>query len=220
MTSDEQSQMHFNLNPIARLFKKNIPATILGILLICALIYIFCPRPKPPITDSIREELVQVAKVNTYEYNFTEILYLDKANNPLNWHNPITSSRYVATIDGTVNIGTNVENMQVRKTKNPDGTIRTVTITVPHAVAEDPNLDPHTLKKYVEDKGIFDIFKPSTDDYNNMEKVAEEKQLQKIKDSGVLKKADTRLVNLLTTFVQQTCGEDVKVNVLFDDSLA
>ena len=63
--------------------------------------------------DSIREEITPVVKLVTYEYNFTQLLSIDEAGNPLGWENPFTSKRYVATIDGKADIGIDADKMKV-----------------------------------------------------------------------------------------------------------
>lgn len=42
--------------------------------------------------DSIREEITPVVKLVTYEYNFTQLLSIDEAGNPLGWENPLRLS--------------------------------------------------------------------------------------------------------------------------------
>lgn len=208
---------------LLRFVKNNLLACLLGIALVISLAgnaHLFLTRNPTTITDdAIRDEVVPIAKLGTYEYNFTELMYLDKANNPIGWKNPVTSSRYLATIDGNVLIGVDAGRMQIETTRNPDDELKSVEITLPHSQAGNPNLYQDTLVKYVEDKGIFDLFKPSTDDLNELLQVAESNQLEKIKASGLLEESDKRVTDLLTAFVKNTYGRDIDVTVSFDDTL-
>lgn len=208
---------------IIRFIKRNLTACVLGLLLVISVgfnLWLFLTRNPTTITDdAIREEVVPIAKLGTYKYNFTELLFLDKANNPIGLKNPITSSRYLATVDGSVLIGVDAENMQVSTSRNAKNELVSVGITLPHSRTENPNLDHDTLIKYVEDKGVFDWFKPSTDDLNELFKVAESNQLEKIEASGLLEESDSRVEDLLTSFIKNTYGQDINVDVNFDDSL-
>ncbi len=208
---------------LLRFVKNNLLACLLGIALVISLAgnaHLFLTRNPTIITDdAIRDEVVPIAKLGTYEYNFTELMYLDKANNPIGWKNPVTSSRYLATIDGDVLIGVDAGRMQIETTRNSDDELKSVEITLPHSQAGNPNLYQDTLVKYVEDKGIFDLFKPSTDDLNELLQVAESNQLEKIKASGLLEESDKRVTDLLTAFVKNTYGRDINVTVSFDDTL-
>lgn len=77
-------------------------------------IWMYLTRNPTTITDdSIREEITPVVKLVTYEYNFTQLLSIDEAGNPLGWENPFTSKRYVATIDGKADIGINADKMKI-----------------------------------------------------------------------------------------------------------
>lgn len=208
---------------IIRFIKTNLIACLLGLALALSLVgnlQLFLTRNPTVITDdAIREEIVPIAKLGTYEYNFTELMYLDKANNPIGWKNPVTSSRYLATIDGDVLIGVDVGKMRIKTTRSLEDEIASISITLPHSQASNPNLYQSTLVKYVEDKGIFDLFKPSTDDLNKLLAVAETNQLEKIEESGLLEESDERVTELLTTFIQNTYGQDIDVRINFDDSL-
>lgn len=208
---------------IIRSIKNNLITYVLGLSLVISVgsnAWLFLTRNPTIITDdAIREEVVPIAKLGTYEYNFTELMFLDKANNPIGWKNPITSSRYLATIDGDVLIGVDVEKMTIKTSRNVEGELTSIQITLPHSQAGNPNLYQDTLVKYVEDKGIFDWFKPSTDDLNELLKVAESNQLEKIEASGLLEESDKRVTELLTSFIKSTYGKDILVDVEFDDSL-
>lgn len=109
--------------------------------------------------------------------------------------------------------------MTIKTSRNVEGELTSIQITLPHSQAGNPNLYQDTLVKYVEDKGIFDWFKPSTDDLNELLKVAESNQLEKIEASGLLEESDKRVTELLTSFIKSTYGKDILVDVEFDDSL-
>lgn len=208
---------------IIRAIGNNLIASLLGLFLALSLIgngYLLITRNPTVITDdSIREEVVPIAKLGTYEYNFTELMHLDKANNPIGWKNPVTSSRYLATIDGDVLIGVDAGKIQIKTSRGIEDELKSIEITLPHSQPENPNLYQDTLVKYVEDKGIFDWFKPGTDDLNELLKIAETNQLEKIKESGLLEESDKRVGDLLTAFVKNTYGQNIDVKVNFDDSL-
>lgn len=69
-----------------------------GLLVVTAVttvgcIWMYLTRNPTTITDdSIREEITPVVKLVTYEYNFTQLLSIDEAGNPLGWENPLRLS--------------------------------------------------------------------------------------------------------------------------------
>lgn len=77
---------------IIRFIKANLIACLLGLVLLVSLswnAHLFLTRNPTVVTDdAIREEIVPIAKLGTYEYDFTELMYLDKANNPIGWKTP------------------------------------------------------------------------------------------------------------------------------------
>lgn len=166
-------------------------------------------------TDSIREEIVPVAKLTTFEYNFTQIMYLSDSNNILNIDNPITTKRYVATIDGTVPIQIDAEQISCEVEANDDGTLKKVSVTMPHSTVGDVYLDHDTLKKYVEENGIFNFFQVSTDDLNALYAQAEKDQTVKAEESGILEKSDERAEGLIENQIKSLHGEDIEVEFEF-----
>lgn len=162
--------------------------------------------------DSIRDEIVPVAKLTTVEYNFTQILFLSDAGNPLNITNPITSKRFVATIDGSIPIQVDVEKLYCEGQYNPDQSLRGLVVHLPHAQAGEVTLYHETAKKYVEDNGFLNLNQVSTDDLNSLYVQAEKEQLAKLESSEVLEQADAQLQSLITAQVQSIHGDDVVVS--------
>lgn len=169
--------------------------------------------------DSIREEITPVVKLVTYEYNFTQLLSIDEAGNPLGWENPFTSKRYVATIDGKADIGIDADKMKIeikRVDMNDENSeVKSVRVTLPHSEITSFSTDPNTLKKYVEDNGFLNWNQVSTDDLNGLLKQAKKEQTKKVEESDMLKESDDRASGLIEKQVKALCGDDVDINVTF-----
>lgn len=166
-------------------------------------------------SDSIREEIVPVAKMTTYEYNFTQVMDLNDPGNPFEFKNPITSKLFVATVEGTSSIGVNTENLTCEPMSGPGGALETVSVTLPHSEILTMDINPDTLKIYA-DEGLFN--KATKEDLNNLYVQAENEQREKIMSSNLLSKSDERISQLITSQIKAAHGEDVKVSVTFIDS--
>ncbi|RHH73645.1 DUF4230 domain-containing protein [Collinsella sp. AM17-1] len=170
--------------------------------------------------DSIREEITPVVKLVTYEYNFTQLLSIDEAGNPLGWENPFTSKRYVATIDGKADIGIDADKMKVTIVRanmaDKNSEVKSVKVILPHSEIASFSTDPNTLKKYVEDNGFLNWNQVSTDDLNTLLKQAKKEQTKKVKESNMLQESDDRACALIEKQVKALCGDDVNVDVAFE----
>lgn len=170
--------------------------------------------------DSIREEITPVVKLVTYEYNFTQLLSIDEAGNPLGWENPFTSKRYVATIDGKADIGIDADKMKVTIVRanmaDKNSKVKSVKVILPHSEITSFSTDPNTLKKYVEDNGFLNWNQVSTDDLNTLLKQAKKEQTKKVKESNMLQESDDRACALIEKQVKALCGDDVNVDVAFE----
>lgn len=170
--------------------------------------------------DSIREEITPVVKLVTYEYNFTQLLSIDEAGNPLGWENPFTSKRYVATIDGKADIGIDADKMKTDIKRvdmnNENSEVKSVKVILPHSEITSFSTDPNTLKKYVEDNGFLNWNQVSTDDLNTLLKQAKKEQTKKVKESNMLQESDDRACALIEKQVKALCGDDVNVDVAFE----
>ncbi len=192
--------------------------TLLCIVLGFSSLYLWLTGDRTVISDdSIREEIVPVAKLTTYEYNFTQVLFLSESGNPLNINNPITTKRYVATIDGSAPIQLDAEQITCRGEYQGDR-LRKVAITMPHSYVGDITLFHETAKKYVEDNGFLNLNQVSTDDLNTLYSQTEKEQRKKLEESSVLKNADERAQELIEAQIHSIHGEDVEVSFDFIDA--
>lgn len=112
-----------------------IIATLLAVLCVGLAglnIYQFAAKDTKHISsDSVREEIVPVAKMTTYEYNFTQIMAIDNSGNPFNIKNPITRKLYVATVDGVTSIGIDTEAIECNSNVTSEGVLKSVSIVLP-----------------------------------------------------------------------------------------
>ena len=86
---------------------------------------------------------------------------------------------------------------------------------MPHSTVGDVYLDHDTLKKYVEENGIFNFFQVSTDDLNALYAQAEKDQTVKAEESGILEKSDERAEGLIENQIKSLHGEDIEVEFEF-----
>lgn len=162
--------------------------------------------------DSIREEIVPVARLAVFDYNFTQVLALSESGNIFNIYNPVTSKRYVATIDGSVPIEVDAERIDVSVTYGGGGELQGVVVTLPHCEVGNFSLDHSTLKEYVTDNGLFNINPVTTVDFNELERQTQEDQRLKLEESGMIDRADERVQDLIRAQIEASHGEDVEVS--------
>lgn len=125
-------------------------------------------------TDAIRAELKEVSKYSAYEFNYTSILYFSDNNKIKNIDIPFTNTKYIATIDGKMNIGIKSNLVDFQEKRNSKGEVEQVTIVIPHSTILDNSTDSETLKEYDYDKNIFNPVK--SDEYNELRVQAEKKK--------------------------------------------
>ena len=199
--------------------KYQLLCVLLGILtIVCAFgcFYFWSTRDMTVISDdSIREEIVPVAKVTTYEYNFTQILFLTDSGNPFGVDNPITSKRYLATIDGSIPLQVDASKIICKATLDSADALKKVKVKLPHSYVGTVALDHSTVKKYVEDNGWLGINSVSSDDFKQLLKQAETDQVKKVKDGGYLDRSDERVCSLIEAQLHAIHGKDVDVSFEF-----
>lgn len=159
--------------------------------------------------ESIREEVVPIAQLSTYEYNFTQILHYSTVNNdnPFAIEIPFSKNNYVASIEGTTTIYTNTEDMIVEPAYTGDGKLAEIKITLPHAEVKQPvALDFSTLYVYEDRNGFLNEI--TDEQKNDLLIKTNEEQVAKVQASGLLNKADYRVQELISTQLKNIYGED------------
>lgn len=163
--------------------------------------------------ESIREEVVPIAQLSTYEYNFTQILHYSTVNNdnPFAIEIPFSKNNYVASIEGTTTIYTNTEDMIVEPAYTGDGKLAEIKITLPHAEVKQPvALDFSTLYVYEDRNGFLNEI--TDEQKNDLLIKTNEEQVAKVQASGLLNKADYRVQELISTQLKNIYGEDVDIS--------
>lgn len=87
-----------------------------------------------------------------------------------------------------------------------DNELKTVTLTVPSASILDVKVDPGSIKYYDEKFAPFNF--DDKEDANRAQKIAEEKAMEELKDSGILEMADKQAQSLLTGILRGVVSED------------
>ena len=160
-------------------------------------------------TDTIREEVKQISKYSAYEFDYTSIIYHSDKNSFMGMDIPLTGNSFIATIDGKMNIGIDAENMQISQETDEDGSVKQVTITVPHSQILDNYTMQDSLKIYDQKNNIFNPVEVA--DYSELLTEAEEKEEQKVLKGDLLQKSDESVKFLLTSHLQAVYGQNVEI---------
>lgn len=167
-------------------------------------------------TYSIREQITEVAQLTTYDYNFTQILYYSSknTNTPFSIEIPFSENKYIATIDGTASVYTDLEQISFEPTYSLFDLLISVDIALPHAQIKEPiALDFSTLNVLEDRNGFLNDI--SNQQKNELLVDTYDTQTEKIKNSGLLEKADERVQELISTQLKNTYGDNVLINFKF-----
>lgn len=156
-----------------------------------------------------------MAKLATYEYNFTQIIHHASTNND-NWFKidlPFSDNKFIATIEGVATIAVDAEQMEIDPVFEGDKLAK-VSIKLPHSKLQQPiALDNGSLQVYEQRDGFFN---PVTlDDYNGLLELTQEEQAAKVQESGLLEQSDERLQELIAHQVHSIYGDDVQIDFSF-----
>lgn len=166
-------------------------------------------------TDAIREELKEISKYSAYEFDYTSILYYSDPNKIKNMDIPFTNTTYIATIEGTMNIGIEGDYVEFTTEKDENGNITKITIKVPKSRILDNYTDSSTLKEYEYKKGAFNPIEPS--EVTELRTNAENKEADKVNNSDILQKSDERIEHLLKSNIRAFLGDDVEIVLEYMD---
>lgn len=163
-------------------------------------------------TESIREEVKKISKYSAYEVNYTTILHFSDKNEieKLGLEIPLTGNRFIATVEGKMNIGINGELVELAEETDAEGNVTVINLKVPHSEIQDNYTIQDTLTIINEKSGIFNPVK--AEDYNALLVKATEEEAIKVSNSDVLQKSDESIQYLLTTHLQTVYGDDVVIN--------
>ena len=159
--------------------------------------------------DAIKEEVREVSKYTAYEFDYTSIVHFSNTKTFQGVNIPLTGNKFIATIDGKMNIGIDADVVDITETKNSDGKVTKIVLTVPHSEIQDNYTMQDTLEIYDETNNIFNPVKIT--DYQELIVETEKKEEKKVQEGDILQQADERIKFLLTVYLQKVYGEDVEI---------
>ena len=159
--------------------------------------------------ESIKEEVKKISRYTAYELNYTQLIMFSDQNEFKGIKIPLTGNRFIATIDGKMNIGINAEKVEFKEISDSEGKITEIELSVPRSEILDNYTIQDSLEIYDEKSNIFNPVKVT--DYNELLVEAESKQEKKIQESDVLQKSDEAVKYLLTSYFEALYGEDVQI---------
>ncbi len=168
--------------------------------------------------DTIKEEVRQISRYSVTEYHYTAIICFSEKNKIYGFEIPLTGNNFIATIDGKMNIGINGDDVAFTETKDAEGKVTQVKLTIPHSEIQDNYTEADSLKIYDEKNNIFNPVKVS--DYNDRIVEAEEIEKKKVLESDIPDQADERVRYLLVSHFQALYGSDVKIICEFQTAAA
>lgn len=174
----------------------------------------------PAEVYSIRQEILPVLKVSTYEYNFTKVLKYSDSNQLFSLDVPFTDNMYIATIEGTAQIGVDLSEddeqyFDVQEETDENGQLTGEVVTLPHSEVLEVALHNDTVEVLYSKDRLFNHV--TTDDFNSLLVDAEQQARDEIEDGDTLEKSDERMEELVVKLVHSLVGDDVTVTVNFVD---
>lgn len=167
---------------------------------------------------SIREEIIPIAQLSTYDYCFTQVLFYTSTNNdnPFRLDIPFSENKYIATIDGQATIFVDAEKITFDPHYNMSNLLADIDIYIPHSEIKQPvMLDHESLKELENRDGFLNEFTEAN--FNDLFIETNQVQVQKIQESGLLQKSDERVQALISTQLRSIYGQDLGINYYFID---
>ncbi|NLY42503.1 MAG: DUF4230 domain-containing protein [Clostridiaceae bacterium] len=167
----------------------------------------FMEKPKEVDTSTIANEMKKIAELATYEYTYTDVVFVkaDKKFNGITL--PLTKTSFLAKYDGYIKAGVNLQDAEIEVNEE----LNEITIKVGKSVILENVVDTDSIEVLDEKSSLFN--KLETQEKIEEINANKKKMEEKIIAGGFLDKADenTRLL-LESTF--KMAGFD-KVNVVF-----
>lgn len=165
-------------------------------------------------TASIEEEVRQISKYSSYEFDYTSVICHSDQNKFMGFDIPLTKNNFIATIEGKISVGIDADRVEFSVQTDSDGNAVSVRIFVPRSKILDNYPIPESLEVYDETNNIFNPVKAS--DYNDLLVKAKEQEEARILESDLLQKSDEAVERLLKSFFRAVYGNDITIDYIYE----
>lgn len=178
--------------------KKAIGGIIAIILFIGIIFYagmLFGSKNESEVTSTtIKNQLVEINELAVYSYEYSKVGKFSDNLTFNGWDIPLTQKSFLITYNGTLKAGVNFKDSQI-EIEN-----RHIYISIPQSEILSHEIDENSIEVYDETNNVFNQI--SINDYKTFAKKEKNKVQKEAISNGILEKADERVKDILTTYLQ------------------
>lgn len=161
--------------------------------------------------EAITEELSTIAEASVLEYDYTNAASWNENEQFLKKVNiPFTSNVLVMMYDGKIKIGADVSQLGVEVTKNGEGDVQKVEVSVPDVQITSHEIDRDSIEFPVEKSSPLNKLKNK--EIDELEETARSEMEENVEKNGTMDEAEKELKKSITGYLQGLYGENVEVN--------
>lgn len=178
--------------------KKAIGGIIAIILFIGVIFYagmLFGSKNESEITSTtIKNQLVEINELAVYSYEYSKVGKFSDNLTFNGWDIPLTQKSFLITYNGTLKAGVNFKESKIEIERD------NIYISIPQSEVLSNEIDENSIEVYDESNNVFNQI--SINDYKTFAKKEKNKVKKEAIANGLLDKADERVQEILTTYLQ------------------
>lgn len=186
--------------------KKAIGGIVAIIIFIAAVFYagmLFGSDHEAEVTSTtIKNQLIEINELAVYSYEYSKVGKFSDNLTFHGWDIPLTQKSFLITYDGVLKAGINFDDAKIKI----DGD--TIDIELPESTVLSHEIDESSIEVYDETNNVFNQI--SINDYKTFATKEKDKNKKEAIANGLLEKADERVKEVLTTYLQSI--PDIKDN--------
>lgn len=156
-------------------------------------------------SSSIINRITSIQELSLIEYHYTSVIGLKSNKSIQEIPIPFTGKSFLATYDGVIKAGIDLEKSKVTITEDA------ISVIIPKARITNHIVDESTLIVYDESKNILNPIK--IEDYNEALKLEKKNMEDKALKNGILSQAEEQAVTLINSILSDIEYEQIAVTV-------
>lgn len=184
-------------------------------IIIIAVIFFFVGKlwpsnenPMKLTSDLLSQQISHISELSTVEYNYTNMGKFENQATFYGWNVPFTIKSFIVSYDGCIKAGIDMNEVEI-KVKG-----KTISIDIPEAKILSHEIDEKSIEVFDETRNIFNQI--SITDYNQFAIDQREKMETNVIEKGLLKEAQEKVEDVLTTFIKSTHQLDDEWKIEFN----
>ena len=157
--------------------------------------------------SNLEHKITSIGELATLQFDYRNVIHEQDSHAIGNWNLPFTQKTYIIVVEGTIKVGIDISDVDVRVSEDT----KVVSITLPRARVLSHEMHEDRTEVLEESSGLFNRVK--IEDWSTLSITQKQEMEEKISDLDIFARSENDSIRMLKSFIELAIPDDYTVNV-------